>query len=112
MHEYRLWCDRPGPDLSELAAPAYLYAGNHDTVVPPSTLTLWRDAIPNVAKVRRYDDACDDVQYRHWDQLLADVAGYGDYVVLCWHGRSQLVPAAQAVSLRDRGATEGVCGWR
>jgi non-heme chloroperoxidase len=110
-HEYHLWCERPGPDLSALTAPAYLYAGERDTVVPPSTLELWQDEIPNVAEVRSYEDSGHEVQYRHWDQILADVAGYGDHTVLCWQGKSRLVPQEQADTLRDRGATTGVCGW-
>ncbi|MDI3404464.1 alpha/beta fold hydrolase [Streptomyces cavernicola] len=113
VHEQRLYCDRPGPDLSGLKAPAFLYAGEKDTTVPPSTLDAWRAALPGEEVVRRYADTGHDVQYRHWDQILADLAGHGDRTVVCRESDSELLPAREADRLVEEGeATLGSCAWQ
>ncbi|MFC7310117.1 alpha/beta fold hydrolase [Streptomyces monticola] len=112
VHEQRLYCERPGPGLGRLKAPVYLYAGEKDTTVPPSTLATWQDALPGRAVVRRYADTGHDVQYRHWDQILADLAGYGDRTVVCRKGDSALLPAREAERLVGAArATVGSCAW-
>jgi non-heme chloroperoxidase len=74
-HEWRLLGSEPLPDLSRLYAPAYLYWGLADEVVPPEHVHEWRRAVPRVAALRGYPGEGHDVQYRHWDQILLDVAG-------------------------------------
>lgn len=113
VHEQKLYCRRPGPDLSALTAPVVLYGGQRDTTVPPSTLATWQRHLPGTPVVRSYGDSGHDVQYRHWDQILVDLAGHGDRTVLCHRGRSALVPAARAERLlADGRATLGSCAWR
>ncbi|MFM9366700.1 alpha/beta fold hydrolase [Streptomyces sp. Da 82-17] len=113
VHEQRLYCDRPGPDVSRLTAPVFLYAGEKDTTVPPSTLKTWQDALPGEEVVRRYADTGHDVQYRHWDQILADLAGHGGRTVVCVGGDSELLPAREASRLVGAGrASLGSCAWR
>jgi len=51
------------------------------------------------------------VQYRHWHQTLADIAGFGDHTVICHRDRTRLVPEARAQLLLARGATLGLCAW-
>jgi non-heme chloroperoxidase len=75
-HELMLLRDTPLPDLSALTAPAYLYWGAADRVVPASHLARWREALPHIAAVRVYEGEGHDVQYRHWDQILADLTGH------------------------------------
>ncbi|MFG2223467.1 alpha/beta fold hydrolase [Streptomyces sp. NPDC048644] len=113
VHEQKLYCGRPGPDLSRLTAPVYLYSGKKDTTVPPSTLATWKAHLPGTPKVRSYADSGHDVQYRHWDQILVDLAGYGDRTVVCRRGHSGMVPAAAADRMvADGRATPGSCAWR
>lgn len=112
VHEQKLYCQRPGPDLSQLEAPVYLYGGNKDTTVPPSTLATWSEQLPEAPVVRRYDDTGHDVQYRHWDQILVDLAGHGDRTVVCDGRKTSVLPAAKADRLVDKGrATLGSCAW-
>ncbi|GAA3180040.1 MULTISPECIES: alpha/beta fold hydrolase [Streptomyces] len=113
VHEQRLYCERPGPDLSRLTAPVYLYSGKKDTTVPPATLAAWRHHLPAAPVVRSYADTGHDVQYRHWDQILVDLAGHGDRTVVCHRGHSAMAPAADARRLLAEGrATLGSCAWR
>ncbi|MFJ9411414.1 alpha/beta fold hydrolase [Streptomyces sp. NPDC101393] len=113
VHEQKLYCKRPGPDLSALTAPVYLYSGKKDTTVPPSTLATWKAQLPGKPVVRSYADSGHDVQYRHWDQILADLAGYGDRTVVCRDGHSGMVPAQVARRmLADRRVTLGSCAWQ
>jgi non-heme chloroperoxidase len=76
-HEWGLLSGEPLPDLSPLEAPACLYWGWDDEVVPSAHVREWRRVLPNVAALRGYRAEGHDVQYRHWEQILLDVAGLG-----------------------------------
>jgi non-heme chloroperoxidase len=77
-HEWRLVSTQPLADLSGLYAPAYLYWGRDDDVVPPSVhVREWRRILPRVAALRAYPGEGHDVPYRHWEQILRDAAGLG-----------------------------------
>jgi len=112
-HEQRLPC---GPDAvvdpGDITAPAYLYWGAVDTSVPPSVMAVWQAALGSkVARATVYPNEGHTVQYRHWDQTLADIAGFGDHTVVCTHGRTRLVPQRSATRLLERGASLGLCAW-
>jgi pimeloyl-ACP methyl ester carboxylesterase len=113
VHEQRLYCERPGPDLSKLTAPVYLYGGDKDTTVPPATLATWRQQFPaDRVTVRTYADSAHDVQYRHWDQILVDLAGHGDRTVVCRGSHTRVLPADEAARLvAKKRATLGSCAW-
>ncbi|HZO49473.1 MAG TPA: alpha/beta fold hydrolase [Gaiellaceae bacterium] len=108
---FALYAGEPLPDLSTLAAPAFLYWGSEDGLVPLSHLERWRGALPHVAAVRLYEGEGHDVQYRHWDQILADVAHLGERVVVSQAGRTLLVDPARAEELLAAGATLGLAAW-
>lgn len=75
-HEWRLLSSEPLPNLAGLHAPAYLYWGTDDDVVPAAIhVPEWRRLLPRVAALRGYPGEGHDVQYRHWEQILRDVAG-------------------------------------
>ena len=76
-HEWDLLGRVPLPDLSAMHAPAYLYWGTADEVVPPAHVLEWRRALGTVAAVRAYPGEGHNVQYRHWEQILLDIAGLG-----------------------------------
>lgn len=113
VHEQKLYCERPGPDLSKLAAPVIVYSGKKDTTVPPSTVGTWKEHLPGDPVVRGYADSGHDVQYRHWDQIMVDLAGYPDRTVVCYRGHSAMPPAEVADPLVEKGrATLGSCAWQ
>ena len=112
-HEQRLPC---GPDAvidpSDITAPAYLYWGAVDTSVPPSVMQIWQAALGSkVARATVYPNEGHTVQYRHWDQTLADIAGFGDHTVVCTRGRTRLLPERHAARLLEHGARLGLCAW-
>jgi non-heme chloroperoxidase len=98
-------------DATKITAPTYLYWGGSDTSVPVSVMEQWQAALPNVVKASVYPDEGHTVQYRHWDQILADMAGYGDYTVACVNEKTKLLPNKQASDATARGATLGICAW-
>ncbi|MET9861453.1 alpha/beta hydrolase [Streptomyces smyrnaeus] len=116
VHEQKLYCRRPGPDLSHVKAPAYVYTGTKDTTVPPATQARWKDALPQKPVTRSYDDSGHDVQYRHWDQILLDMAGYADRTAVCTgqgaKKRTRVLREDEAERALERGATQGSCAWR
>jgi non-heme chloroperoxidase len=111
-HEGMLPC---GPDAvvdaQRITAPAYLYWGGADTSVPVAVMKQWQDALPNVVKATVYPGEGHTVQYRHWEQILVDMAGYGDQTVVCRNGRTRLVPNERADAIVSEGATLGLCAW-
>ncbi|WP_223205841.1 alpha/beta fold hydrolase [Streptomyces xanthii] len=113
VHEQRLYCERPGPDASKLTAPVFLYHGDKDTTVPASTLATWREQFaPGQVRTRTYADSGHDVQYRHWDQILVDLAGRADRTVVCRDEHTRALPAREADALVGKGkATLGSCAW-
>ncbi len=72
-HEWRLLCETELPDLSQVQAPAYLYTGARDDVVPRIHAQAWQDALPELAAWREYPGEGHEVAYRHWDDVLADL---------------------------------------
>ena len=111
-HEQMLPCGQDAVvDAAAITSPTYLYWGGADTSVPVSVMARWQAALPNVVKATVYPGEGHTVQYRHWDQILADMAGYGDHTVVCHRGRTQLVPNRRADAYLARGATLGLCAW-
>jgi non-heme chloroperoxidase len=106
----RFYCSEPG-DVSGVEAPVFLYYGSADTSVGPEHREYWETHFSNIAKVNVYEGEGHDVQYRHWDQILVDMAGMDDRTLVCHRGRSKLLPAKAAVRLIQKGATLGICGW-
>jgi pimeloyl-ACP methyl ester carboxylesterase len=72
-HELKLISTGGLPALHGLKAPAYLYWGAGDTIVPIAHAAGWWVALP-AAVVRVYPDAGHDVQYAHWNDILRDIA--------------------------------------
>jgi non-heme chloroperoxidase len=108
---FALYAREPLPELSSVGAPAFLYWGEADDLVPAAHLHRWRAALPNVAAVRVYAGEGHDVQYRHWDQILVDVVHLGERVVVSADGRTLLVDPARAEALLANGATPGLAAW-
>jgi pimeloyl-ACP methyl ester carboxylesterase len=109
--EYRRFCDPPA-DVSRLTAPAFFYYGEADKVVTPAQGEFWAGKVKGKVTFRRYPGEGHDVQYRHWDQLLLDVAGFGDRVLVCDRGRARLVAGSVDPQRLPAGQTLGVCAWQ
>ncbi|MDB6180270.1 alpha/beta fold hydrolase [Paracoccus fistulariae] len=108
-HEYTLICgENAVADVSAVTAPVYLYYGDADEVVTKTDMEQWQAAFSNVAKATAYPGEGHTVQYRHWDQILADMAGYDDYTVVCRDGDSRLI----ANSDRTEDDFLGICAWQ
>ena len=111
-HEGELPC-LPGAivDASKITSPTYLYWGGADTTVPTSVMAKWQAALPNIKRATVYPGEGHTVQYRHWDQIMVDMAGYTDHTVVCTNGQTKLVPNHRAEEVVGRGATLGLCAW-
>lgn len=73
-HEWALLTQTALPDLAGMRAPAYLYSGGDDAVVPRVHAEAWRAALPRVVRWREYPGEGHEIPYRHWDDVLADLA--------------------------------------
>ncbi len=101
----------PLPELGAVTAPAFLYWGRADSTVPLAHLERWRSALPNVIEERIYDGEGHDVQYRHWDQILADVAQLGRVLVINDGRNTFLAAPGRAKEILDAGGSLGLAAW-
>ena len=107
--EYMLPCSKDAvADTAKITAPAYLYWGGADTVVPVDAMEQWQAALPNVLRATVYDGQGHTVQYRHWDQILTDIAGLGDQTVVCQDDQTRLIPNADVLA----DTFLGNCVWK
>lgn len=109
--EYKRFCQTPA-DVSKVHAPAFFYYGEADKVVPPAHGEFWANKVKGKVTFRRYPGEGHDVQYRHWDQLLIDVAGEGARTLVCDRGRAHLVAGVVNPGQLSPGRTLGVCAWQ
>lgn len=109
--EYKRFCDAPAA-VAAFPAPAFFYYGEADKLVPPSQGEFWAGKVAGKVTFRRYPGEGHDVQYRHWDQLLLDVAGYGERTLVCERGRARLVAGLAGPRGLAAASTLGVCAWQ
>ncbi|WP_427017047.1 alpha/beta fold hydrolase [Pseudarthrobacter sp. P1] len=113
---FELYSRTPLPDLSAATCPVFLYWGSEDALVPVVHMQRWRRALAAATRGRAvvervYPGEGHDVQYRHWDQILADVAHLGQRIVLTHQGRATLQTPEDAALLLAAGATPGLAAW-
>lgn len=106
------------PDLSTFSAPVFIYYGEDDGAI--SSLPNWLEYFSNVEPtVRLYPGEGHTVQYRHFDQIMIDIVGYRNRLVVCArHGHSgkfktMLMSERKAMGKLAQGKlTLGMCAWR
>ncbi|MGB7654260.1 MAG: alpha/beta hydrolase [Novosphingobium sp.] len=108
--EYKRFCAPPA-DVSALTAPAYFYYGEADPAVPPLHGQYWASKVKGKVTFRSYPGEGHDVQYRHWDQVMLDIAGFGSTTLVCDSGRAHLVAGNLDAHKLAKGRTLGVCAW-
>jgi non-heme chloroperoxidase len=104
------YCNPPA-DVSKVTAPVYIYQGGDDHLVGIDQAEYWHAHFPNVVKFEVFPGEGHDVQYRHWDQVLIELAGFSGQKIVCDGGQSKAVPAKTADALVAKGATYGICAW-
>lgn len=118
---FELYATTALPDLSAVSAPAFMYWGNGDELVPLVHLDRWKAAlqtettagsVPGRTLVERvYPGEGHDVQYRHWDQILVDVAYLGDRIVASKEGQTLLIDPTFEEQFLAAGGTLGLAAW-
>lgn len=107
-HEFELFCRPTVVDVSAVTAPVFLYYGDEDTKVPSAYADQWAERFPNVVADRRFPGDAHDVQYRHWGQVLVDIASPEHPLTLfCRSGRPHVADAADV----PRDAVLDSCAW-
>lgn len=111
--DYTIYKQTP-PDVSMVTAPVYTYYGAKDTTVPYAQRDKWVAAFSSARKIvqRNYWDGVHDVQYRHYDQILLDIAGYDQYLVIGFKGKTRIIPRDQWYLYKRQGATLGILAWQ
>jgi pimeloyl-ACP methyl ester carboxylesterase len=112
-HETLLYCKQGVIDTSQVDADLYVYKGLADALLKTEQDDQWQTSYPKAkVVVRRYPGEGHDVQYRHLDQVLLDMAGYGPQILVCKAGSNQLVPPSEIKQSLAGGATFGLCIWQ
>ena len=115
-HELQLYCLKQHlADLSAVSVPVFLYYGEADDTTPPAIhAPRWRNAYSNaMVTTRLYPGEGHDVQYRHFDQVLVDLAGLVDQFAVCdREGKTKLVKETKLEKVLRKGGSLGICAWR
>jgi len=110
-HELNLYCLTTPPDNDAVRAPVYVYAGLDDSLLASMSPAAWQEVYPNSeVTLRTYPGEGHDVQYRHLDQILLDLAGFGDRTLVCQSGQPRLLPNNTVSDLAE-GDQLGLCAW-
>ena len=116
LHEYTTFCTTPAPkEISKVKAPLFMYYGTADQSVEPVNAEFWKKhyAGSSTQVMRLYPGEGHDVQYRHWDQILLDMAGLGNQTLVCKGDKAELLSPGQADELVKSGAAIfGLCAWK
>ncbi|MEL0064728.1 MAG: alpha/beta hydrolase [Gammaproteobacteria bacterium] len=109
IHESGLYCREGRIDTSNVKVPVFIYSGLADAVLGDVELQVWHDAFPSAeVTIRTYAGEGHDVQYRHLDQILLDLAGFGDRVLVCRNCEHKMIEASD---LRADDV-QGLCAWQ
>ncbi|MFF1831422.1 alpha/beta fold hydrolase [Paenarthrobacter sp. NPDC058040] len=113
---FELYARTPLPNLGRVKGPAFIYWGSEDTLVPEQHIDRWKRSLHSEGRelkttVRMYGGEGHDVQYRHWDQILTDVAFLGTKVLVTAHGETVLADAQLEESLIASGSRLGLAAW-
>ena len=92
MHELSLYCSESVMESAHISVPVFVYFGLKDEVLGAVNPSDWLAAYPNSEVLARtYPNSGHDVQYRHLDQILLDVAGVDDKILVCEGGVEKMV---------------------
>lgn len=109
-HEIGLYCAEGMINNDAVRAPLFVYQGGADAVLDQAGPKAWRRAFTAAPLViRAYPGEGHDVQYRHLDQILLDIAGYGDKVLICNNNVNEMVAPELAVQAAN--TVLGLCAW-
>jgi non-heme chloroperoxidase len=99
-------------ELGHVSVPTYTYYSRDDASVGMEHAEYWSEHL-NVVKARTYDNAGHAVQYRHWGQIMLDMAGYDDYLLISDEKKSMIVPEEEGAALVESGeAVLGIHAWQ
>ncbi len=112
-HETQLYCKEGSIDTSRVTADVYVYRGLADALLKSEQADQWQVSYPKAKlMLREYPGEGHDVQYRHLDQILLDLAGYGSQILVCDGGSHKQIAPAQLDKMLTGGATLGLCIWQ
>jgi pimeloyl-ACP methyl ester carboxylesterase len=111
-HEIGLYCKEGAVDSSKVKVPVYVYRGLADEVLGAGDPDLWQQSYPNArVSFRGYPGEGHDVQYRHLDQILLDIAGFGGEILVCKGNTHEMVTPEKLQLELKNGAALGLCSW-
>ena len=115
-HAFELYAETSLPDLGDIRGPVFMYWGSEDTLVSDKHIERWQKSLRRRGRepettVRMYRGEGHDVQYRHWDQIMTDVAYFGTRILMSANGKTILADRRQENSLLASGARLGLAAW-
>jgi non-heme chloroperoxidase len=112
-HESMLYCKEGPIDTSGVTADVYVYRGLADGLLKAEKSDQWQTSYPKAEVIlREYPGEGHDVQYRHLDQILLDMAGFGAQLLVCEAGVNDLIAPSQLKAALADGASLGLCIWQ
>lgn len=105
----------PGyPIVSNITAPIYIYHGTQDPILPaPIYVDKWKYVFPNASKskMRIYEGEGHLSYLRNFEQILLDMIGLDNKVILNKNGHNLVVDESAVDALLQTGAVRGIVAW-
>ena len=112
-HEMKLYCLESPLKSVNIKSQLFVYRGEADQLLIEEPEDAWKNSFPNAQiTFRRYPREGHDVQYRHLDQILLDIATQSTDVLVCENGNNILIAQSDAKKTLANGATLGLCLWK
>ncbi len=100
--------------VNTITAPVYIYHGSLDNILPVSIYpNKWKYVFPNASKVkmRLYENEEHISYVRNFEQVLLDMVGLYNKVILNKNGHNLVVDESAVNGLLQNGAVRGIVAW-
>ncbi|MDG1474267.1 MAG: alpha/beta hydrolase [Porticoccaceae bacterium] len=112
-HEIALYCKENPINTANINAKVFVYRGLADSLLNMESNDIWSTTYPNAEIIlRQYPGEGHDVQYRHLDQILLDIAYLNTDILVCQNGSQKFIKSSKMNSELSKNEHLGLCVWQ
>ncbi|HAZ79469.1 MAG TPA: alpha/beta hydrolase [Porticoccaceae bacterium] len=112
-HEIALYCKEDPINAANINTKVFVYRGLADSLLSTESTDIWSTAYPNAEVIlRHYPGEGHDVQYRHLDQILLDIAHLNTDILVCQDGSQKFITPSKMNAELSENEHLGLCVWQ